>query len=289
MILVTGGTGAVGSEVVKAVASYRVPQRVVVRNPAKAEGLKAFGAVEVVRGDFGEPDSMESAMRGADVAFLLPPVEPGMVAVQEAFIDAAKRVGVRRIVKLSAVGARRGAPHRFGDWHGRGEEYLKKSGLEWTILRPNFFMQNLLGLVGMAKEGTIYAPAGDGKAAFVDVRDIAAVAGAALTEEGHAGKVYEVTGPEAIGYEEIAAAFAEAIGRPVKYMDVPAAVAKGSMTRGGMPEWLADAINELNAEMKAGHFATVTNVVRDVGMKEPVTMKEFLRDNVRLQSGRSSN
>lgn len=258
--------------------------RVMVRNPDKAAGLRGSG-VELAKGDFADPASMESAMRGCERAFLLPPVDQGMVAAQEAFIDAVKRAGVRHVVKLSAVGARLGAPHRFGDWHGRGEEYLKKSGVGWTMLRPSFFMQNWLTMAEMVKAGTIYLPCGEGKAPFVDVRDIAAVAAGALASEGHGGKVYDVTGPAALGYAEVAAIFSRVLGRAVKYVDVPAEAAKQSMMGAGMPEWLAEGINELNAEMKAGSFSRVTSVVREVGGKEAVTAEQFIRENAKAFGG----
>lgn len=278
MIVVTGATGTTGVEVVNALIALGEPPRVLARDPEKAARLLG-DRVEIARGDFNDPQSLEAALDGADRAFLLSPPSPQTVAEQSAFVDAAKRTGVERIVKLSAVGAGPDAPHRFGNWHGRVERHIESSGLAWTHLRPSFFMQNLLGAADMVRGGTIYMPTGTGKAPFVDVRDIAAVAAHVLTESGHDGKAYDVTGPEALGYDDIAATFSRVLGREVKYVDVPPDAAKQGMTQAGMPDWLADAINELSAQMKAGRFATVSDVVERVGRKPPVTLEQFVREH----------
>lgn len=278
MILVTGATGSNGAELIKRLAAARVPVRAMVRNPAKATELRLPG-VEIVEGDFEKPASLPAALKGIDRAFLLAPPVQDSDRLERAFIDAAKAAGVRHIVNLSAVGARPDAPHSFGRWHGKAEQYLKQSGLTYTILRPNFFMQNLLGSAGMIKGGAIYMPTGQGKAPMVDVRDIAAVAAACLTEPGHENQIYEVTGPEPIGYADIAAVFTRVLGRPVGYVDVPLDAAAKSMVDAGMPPWLAGAINELNTEMKLGHFSSVSDVVERVGKKKPITIEQFIREN----------
>src|SRR3954468_23846487 len=248
MILVTGATGTSGQEIVRALLALGHRPRVLARDPLKAAGLLGDD-VEISRGDFADQASVEAALEGVDAALLLTAPTPDTVAVQEAFVDAAKRAGVGRVVKYSAAGAAPGAPHRFGDWHGQAEKYLEASGLGWTHLRPSFFMQNLLGMAGMVKAGTIYMPIGDGKAPFVDVRDIAAVTAHVLAEDGHEGRAYDVTGPAALGYADVAATFARVLGRPVSYVDVPPAAAKQGMVAGGMPEWVADALNELSEQM----------------------------------------
>ncbi len=246
-------------------------------DPAKAAALLGDD-VEIYRGDFSDPPSVDGALVGVDRAFLLTPPTPDIADVQAAFVDAAKRAGVSHVVKLSAVGAGVGVPHRFGDWHGQAERYLGSSGLAWTHLRPNFFLQNLLTLADQIRAGTIYMPAGDG-APMVDVRDIAAVAARVLTEDGHAGQTYDVTGPEAFGYAEIAATFTRVLGRDVQYVDVPPAAARDAMTGGGMPEWLADALNELTAGLKENRFALATDVVERVGRKTPITLEQFVREH----------
>jgi uncharacterized protein YbjT (DUF2867 family) len=207
------------------------------------------------------------------------------VDTEKTFIDAAKRSGVKHIVKFSAMGAALDAPEGFCRWHAMSEENLKQSGLSWTMLRPPFFMQNLLGFTSMIHAGTIYQPAGDGKAGFVDVRDIAAVAASALTEDGHENKVYEITGPELLSWHDIAAALSRRLGREIKYVDVPPKVTKQSLMQTGMPEWQADAINALLADLKAGRFARLTDTVEKVGHKTPLTFEQFIGENGIALSG----
>jgi uncharacterized protein YbjT (DUF2867 family) len=190
-------------------------------------------------------------------------------------VDAAKK----SVVKFSAFGADANGPAGFSRWHGQSEEYLKRSGLAWTMLRPPFFMQNLFGLASMIQKGTIYQPAGEGKAGHVDVRDIAAVAAAALSGAGHEGKAYEITGPELLSFHDIARTFSEILGRPVAYVDVPPEAAKQSMMQSGIPEWQADAINGLMANLRAGRFERLTDAVQKVGGTNPTTLARFIAEN----------
>ena len=278
MILVTGATGATGVEIVRALLDLGNVPRALARDPEKAARLLG-DEVEIARGDFADADSLAAACDGVEAALLLTAPTPDTVADQARFVDAAKRAGVRRVVKLSAAGSYPGAPSRFGDWHGRAERHLEASGLAWTHLRPTFFLQNLLGQAGMVKGGTLYMPAGDGRAPFVDVRDIAAVAAHALAEDGHEGRVYDVTGPEAVSYADIAATFTRVLGREVRYVDVPPEAARKGMVDAGLPAWMADAVNELNASMKQWRLTGVTDVVRRIGRKEPVTVEQFVREH----------
>jgi uncharacterized protein YbjT (DUF2867 family) len=279
MILVTGGTGKTGFELIEALAGQAVNVRAMVRDPSRATNLQ-LPHVTLVAGDFKDTASLDRALSGCEQAFLVSPPVENLHELEIPFIDAAKRAGVKHIVKLSAVGAAADAPHRFGRWHFASEQHLRDSGLDFTILRANFFMQNLLGAAGMIKSGTIYMPTGEGRAPLIDVRDIAAVAEACLTEDGHEDKLYDLTGPAALSYQEIAETFARLLKRPVRFVDVPPETARQSMIDAGFPAWQADAINELNAEMKAGHLGIVTDHVEEVGHKQPITLEQFIGDHL---------
>lgn len=278
MILLTGSTGSVGLETAKCLERKGIRFRGMVRDQAKASST-GLTNVEWVTGDFSDDESLRRSLDGIDRVFLLAPPVENLDVVEAKFINIAKAVGVKHIVNLSAVGAGVNVPHRFGLWHGRTEELLRQSGLDFTILRPNFFMQNLLGMAGMIKGGTLYVPAGDGKAPFVDVRDIAAVAASCLTEPGRVGQTYEVTGPEAIGYGDIAATFTSVLGRQVSYVDVPVEAAAESMLTMGLPAWLVGALNELNTGLKEHRFTGVADTVERVGHKAPITLETFIRDH----------
>lgn len=279
MILITGGTGTSGTAIVKAVLDRGRPVRALARDPAKAEGVLP-GNVEIARGDYSDGESLIAAMDGIERALLLSPPSTQTVEMEQAFFNAAKQAGVKHVVKFSAMLAAPDAPDGFCKRHGQSEANLMRSGLAWTMLRPPFFMQNLLGLAGMIKSGTIYQPAGGGKAGWIDVRDIAAVAASALTEDGHAGQTYEITGPELVAFSDIAAVFSNALGRTINYVEVPPAAAKQSMMQAGMPDWMADGVNALFADLRAGRFNRLTDTVRSVGHKQPVTLETFVNEHL---------
>ncbi|HVF43709.1 MAG TPA: SDR family oxidoreductase [Pyrinomonadaceae bacterium] len=280
MILITGATGTTGREVVAELQRLGATGvRALVRDPARASFIREAG-FETVGGDFDRPETLDAALEGVETALLLTPPSPHTYAYQRDFIESAKRAGLRRVVKVSAIGADAAAPEGFGRWHGQAEEFLKASGLAWTILRPNFFMQNLLGQAHtVATQGAIYQPGGDARASLIDARDIAAVAARSLTDEGHEGKTYTLTGPEALSYADAAAKISEATGRPVRYVALtPEQFREGALAQ-GLPEWLVSALERLNEFFASGDAAQVTHDVRNVGGREPKTFEEFARDH----------
>ena len=278
MILVTGGTGTAGGEIVSQLASTGTPFRVLVRDPKKAVALKSTG-VQIVAGDLAIPETLPAALEGIDQVLLLAPPVPNQAQLEESLVSAAKDAGVRHLVKFSAMSADPKASSRFPRIHGQVEQLIRESGLEWTFLRPTFFVQNFLQLAGMVKSGTIYQPAGNGKAGFVDTADIAAVAVEALTEPGHEGKAYEITGPELLDYHDVARIISEVIQKPVTYQDVPPSAARQAMLGMGMPEYNADGVNELMDQLRAGDYARLSTAVSEVGKKEPNRLANFIRQH----------
>ncbi len=279
MILVTGATGQVGSEVVRALAARGAPVRALVRDPAKAQELPA--GVEAAQGDLLDPASLERALDGVDHAFLLTPFVPDQRTPQASLIEAAARRGGIHVVKMGAVGTALDSRFAAGRQFAETDELLEGSGLDWTLLHPHAFMQNLLASAGTVKsEGVIYGCSGDGRLGTVDVRDIAAVAAACLTEPGHTGRTYVLTGPEALSYAEMAAKLGAAIGREVRYVDVPPAEYKASLLGFGLPEPLAEDIRVLYGELfREGEGDVVTTAVQDVTGRPPRSFDEFARDH----------
>ena len=286
MILITGATGTTGREVVgelRKAGAGRV--RALVRDPARAAFIREAG-FETAEGDFGRPETLDAALEGVERALLLTPPSPQTVEQQRAFVEAARRAGVRHVVKFSAFGADAGAPEGFGKWHGQSEELLKSSGLAWTMLRPNFFMQNLLGQAGqIAATGKIFQPLGDARASFIDVRDIAAVAARTLTEEGHEGKTYTLTGPEALSYAEVAAQLSAAAGRDIAYVPITPEQFREGALAAGLPEWLVSALESLNEIFASGRAAEVTDDVSRVARREPTAFQQFARDHTAAFGG----
>ncbi|HET6765308.1 MAG TPA: SDR family oxidoreductase [Longimicrobiaceae bacterium] len=279
MIVVTGATGKIGSELVRLLRERGQGVRAIVRSAEKGAELAALGA-ELAVGDLGDAASLRAAFAGGDKLFLLAPAGPDQVALQHNAIQAAKQAGIRHVVKVSALGAAPDSPVALGRWHAETEAELAASGMAWTVLQPHSFMQNLLGSAGtVAGQGMLYAPVGDAPVALVDTRDVAAVAAGVLTQPGHEGRTYVVTGGEAVTYARVAQALGAATGRPVQYVDVPPEAARGGMLAAGLPEWLVDDLLGLFAIFKAGHGATTTDAVRTIGGREPTTIEQFARDH----------
>lgn len=281
MILITGATGYIGSELVKQLKAGGVTVRVLARNRQKATALEGPG-VEIVEGDFDKPETLDAAFEGVEKAFLLSSAGPEMVELQGNFLQAAQRAGTRHVVKVSSGGitADGNSPVEDGRWHRQVEKQLEESGMAWTHLRPSFFMQNIERYFAptIKEQSAFYAPMGDTKAAMVDVRDIAAVAAAALTEPGHEGKAYVVTGPETLSLYEVAEKLSAVIGKQVSYVDVPTQEYVKQMQDAGQPEWLITIMSELPLGLETGGSSEVTNVVREVAKKQPISFDQYLRE-----------
>ena len=279
MIMVTGSTGTIGKDVVKELRGMDARFRVVARDPEKAR--KLLGDVQIVRGDLGDRGSLDAAFEGGTKLFLLGPGSPTQVADQHNAIEAAKAAGITHVVRSSAFVSDTESTVPLGRWHGQTDEELRRSGLKWTILQPEAFMQNLLGSVGTIKQqGAIYGTSKDGKIAMIDARDIARVAAHALVDSEHEGKTYVLTGPEAVDYAQVAETFSHVLGRPVKYVDLPPEQARLGMLGTGLPEWLVDILLGLSSIYAAGRGAQVTDAVEHVGGAKPRTIAEFVRDHV---------
>ena len=279
MILITGATGTTGREIVGELQKLGATGvRALVRDPARAAFIREAG-FETFEGDFDRPETLSAALEGVERALLLTPPSPQTFGQQRAFIEAAERAGVRHVVKFSAIGAAAAAPEGFGKWHGQSEDLLKSSGLAWTMLQPNFFMQNFLGQAAqIAATGAIYQPVGDARASFIDTRDIASVAARTLAEGGHEGQTYVLTGPEALSYADVAAKLSEATGRRIKYVPITPEQFREGALGAGLPEWLVAALERLNELFASGRAAEVNENVRRVGRKEPTTFDRFARD-----------
>lgn len=280
-ILVLGATGNIGRHVVQQLAAVGANIRAVVHSRAKAEAIERAG-VSFVEMDFERPDTVRAALAGVEKVFLLTPPFPNMAEIVTNLVEVAKLTGVKYIVKQSGLGTGSEPKTMLLGWHREGEKAIEASGIPFTFLRPNSFMQNYANSSGrtIKTQSTFYKPMADAKVSLVDVRDIAAVAVAALTQSGHEGKAYDITGAEALSNEEIAEILSHVLGRKIKYVDVSEETASQGMKSAGMPEVLVDAFMELNRIQKAGHAAAVSPVVEQVTGKKPIAFAQFAQDYI---------
>ena len=254
--------------------------RALVRDESKAQALKDAG-VEVVVGDLDRPDTLDAAFRGVDKVFLITPPNPNQVIQTKNGIDAAKRTGNPYIVRLSA-GAVRGMPGalpRISAQHAETDGMLEASSLPYNIIKPHNFMQGtMMAAQTVASEGVIYMAVKDGKIGMIDVRDIVEVAVKVLTEEGHEGKAYTLTGPESISLHDVATGLSKAIGKQVNYANVPLEAARQGMVGMGLPEWVADAFGEYMTAFSEGYGDFTTPDVENVTGHPARSYETFARD-----------
>lgn len=279
MILVTGATGSIGSELVRLLVSGGHRVRALARDPEKAKALGA--GVEIAQGDLTRPEGFPAALAGVEKLFAMfnahdVPERSGPL------FEAAKRAGVRHVVFLSSATIHIQPPTQVGRWHLAGEEALKSTGLAFTMLRPGNFNTNALRWAGSIRaQGSVFVPFAESRSTPIDQRDIAAVAAGPLTSAGHEGKTYVLSGPEVLTPRQQVEQIGAAIGRPLKLVEVPEAAARAGMMKAGMPEALADAVLEL---MRAGAGAAhdgVTSTVSDVTGAPARTFAAWARDHAR--------
>ena len=282
MILVTGATGTTGSEVVRAFTARAGRVRAFVRDAEKAQ-RKLGPGVELAIGDFADLGSVRAALEGTNTLFLSCADDPRRVSWETAAIDAAVAAGVRRVVKLSTAAAAPGSPVAFWDWHGQVEQHLRSSGADWTILRPAYYLSNLLaGAPQVAAEGRLYAPAGTARIAMIDPRDVGASAAAVLSSAGHEGQTYLLTGPAAITYTQVAAELSEVMGSRVEFIDIPDDAAQQAMIHDGLPGFVAEQIIKTFAQLRQGVGAQVTPTVQTLTGSAPRDFASFARAHAGL-------
>lgn len=229
---------------------------------AKAAGLFSIPNVEVVVADLAVPPSLPGVLKGVTKAYLLSSAHPQQVELHSNFIRAARRAGVKHIVRHSVRGADRASPVQISRWHAASQHELEASGMAWTHLQPVYNMQNLLRLAGGVRaKGVLAAPMKDAAVAMVDACDVASVAAVALTGDTHEGKTYVVTGPEALRFADAAAQLSDALARPVRYVDAAPSDTRLALMEMGMPQWYVDDLLGFYAFYSSGAGAAVTDTV----------------------------
>ena len=275
MILITGASGNVGKEVLKQITQTGVEVRAAFQSVSKAAG--APSGVEIVSLDYNQAETLQTALKGVDRVFLVGPPTAQLPALECKAIEVIAQSDVQQVVKLSAMGGREAI---FPRQHAQSEQYIQATGVPFTFLRPNGFMQNMVNYNSptINTQGAFYGSEGDGRVSHIDIRDVAAVAVKALTEDGHVGKAYTLTGPEALTNKEIAHILSQELGREIRFVNLPAAQLKEALLSAGVLEWNADALLDLQRLYREGKATTVTRDVEEILGRKPISFAQFFRD-----------
>jgi uncharacterized protein YbjT (DUF2867 family) len=278
MICITGAGGTVGREVIQQLELAGVPFRAAYFSKAKVDAALEKG-IDAVSIDYNHPETLQATFQGCDQLFLLGPNDLNQTQLELNAVDSAKAVGVQHIVKQSVMGAE-DESYSLARLHRPVEQAIEASGMTWTFLRPNSFMQNVVTFMSetIKAESAFYSASGDAKIAHVDVRDIAAVAVKALTESTHAGQAYTLTGAEALSYDELAQELSAVLGRSISHISLPPEDLKQGMLAGGLPEAIADRMLDLERYYREGQANRITHDIQQVTGQEPRRFAQYARD-----------
>jgi uncharacterized protein YbjT (DUF2867 family) len=282
MILVTGASGTIGSEVLRRLAGTGEVVRAMTRDASR---VRTSPGIDIVHGDFEDPASLAQAVAEATTVFLLAAPGSWIARHDLAMLDAARAAGVRKVVKLSAIGTDamdhlNEGRHSPAGWHLPGEQAVQASGMAWTLLRPSGFASNALRWADAIRAGDpVPNMTGTGTLGIIDPRDVAAIAVEALISSKHEGQTYTLTGPELLSVPDQAARLEEVLGYPVKTVDVPLDVAREQMLAAGMDSSVVDVAIDGRKFVRAGGGATLTDDVERALGRAPTTFEAWARDH----------
>ncbi len=273
-VLVAGGTGTVGRDVVGGLLARGHEPRVLARDPEKARGVLGT-SVAIVKGDLTDPASLTKAMKGVEVGYVATTPGVGLAEQENNFIEAARAAKLRRVVKLSGYGVRE-APDRIHQEHAISEQRTRGSGLDYVILQPVMFMTNLSWEAASIKEGTIASTFGDGRMSFVDPRDVAELAVVALTASDLRNAEWEFGGPEPLSYDDVAATFSRVLDRPIQHVRLDLDVFRREAK---LPEIVIEAITASGELARRGKYEVSDDVVRKQLGRRARSLESWIKEN----------
>lgn len=279
MILITGATGKTGGEVARQLLAQGTPVRVFVRDPSKLSDDLANA--ELVTGDLADKGAVEAAVEGVSKAVLVVSNGEQQFELESQFSDCAASAGVEHLLYVSSMESVPGTTNAITKMHVAAEDHIRASGMHWTMIRPTFFMQNLLGSARTIKaQDIISLPVGTGKIAATDMRDAASVMTTVLTSNGkHFDQSYDLTGPELMTMDEVAAAFSTVLGREIRYVEQPLQEF-GDFLRQFLPTWRVDAVCEEFEAIAKGSVDHTTDNVKKILGREATSVEQFIRDHI---------
>ena len=279
MILLTGATGKTGSATAKALNEKGITFRALIRNEEKRGGIESLGG-EVVIGSIENKEAVDQSMVDVETALILLPNSENQLSLEKQLVDSAKQAGAKRVVKMSSIEATPDAMSPIPKLHLESEEYIKQSGLSWTMIKPNFYMQNLLASAGTIKDqGKIFLPMGEGKTGMIDTTDVGKVLAKVLSEDGHESMNHEITGPEILSFNEVAEIFSKGLDKQVDYVDVPLAAYKETLGQFLTNQWHLDAVIDLFKGIADGGIEEKTDTYSELMGESPKSLSEFISEN----------
>ena len=278
MILITGATGKTGSAAVQELSNRNIPFRVLIRNEDKQSQITDIGG-EVIIGTIEDDAALNQAMEGVQKALVLLPNSEQQLFLEKKVVDAALEANVQHIVKMSSMEAVPEATSPIPKLHMQSENYIKNSGMNWTMIKPNFFMQNLLGSgKTIVEQNKFFLPMGEGKAGMIHTKDVGTVIAKVLSEDGHEGQNYEVTGPEILSFHDVAEIFSKVLGKKVDYINVPIDEYKKTLSQFLTNQWHLDSVIDLFKDIAEGGIEDKTDTFEDLIGKSPCSLEQFIQE-----------
>ncbi|MEO3787430.1 SDR family oxidoreductase [Actinocorallia sp. B10E7] len=280
-VLITGATGTVSTALTHVLKGAGADLRALVRDASKADGLREQG-VEVFVGDLDDARSLPPTFEGVQDLWLLTPNGPRAPENNMNAVWAARQADVERVVRLSVVGAAHDAPNRSGRLHALSDRETERCGMRWTILRPHWFMQNLLNEADdISATGTFSLNTASARIGMIDVRDIAECAARVLLDhpDRHHGETYVLTGPRSLTFDEVADRLGLVLGRSITYLPVGDDAKRRTLLGYGVPEWIVDMLEEYAQAYASGWGDFTTDTVADLLGRPPRDIADFVRDH----------
>ncbi len=277
MILITGATGGIGQELCKLLAQAHVGAKAMCRRPEQLQPFKDMG-LDAILGDFDDPQSLQQAMTGCDKLFLLTAPSPRQAHHLHFAIDAAVETNIRHVVKISTADGNLGTAVVWARANAEGDHYLRSKKLSWTLLRPTGIMQNFLDSAHAISRGFLPYTTGEGRVSYIDSRDIALVAKAALTEETHTNATYYLTGPEALSIKDIAQHLSAGVGYEIRATPISTEDMHNRLQQAGLEEWRINAIFAQYSVIAGNYALDVTEEVKRLTGQNPRSFVQFAQD-----------
>ena len=282
MILLTGATGKTGSATATELSNLKVPFRALIRSEEKRDEIEALGG-EVIIGSAENRETIDQAMMGIEKLLIILPNCENQLEMEMQLVDSAKAEGVKQIVYMSSVEADEECTSPIPKLHWDTEVYIKDSGLQWTMIKPNFYMQNFIGSAKtIVEQNKFFLPMSDGKTGMIDTRDVGKVIAKVLSEEGHEGQSYQITGPETLSFYNVAEKFSSVLKREVLYVDMPMDAYKNILSQFLTNQWHLDSVIDLFAGIAEGGIEYNTDTFEELIGTPPRSLEDFIEEHRNL-------